>query len=299
MASHDIIVVGASAGGVEALSQMAEKLPPGLPASLFVVCHFPPGETSILPELLSRAGPLLATHARDGEPYHPGHIYIAPPDYHLLLQNGRMQVAHGARENGHRPAIDPLFRTAARVHGRRVIGVVLTGALSDGVAGLMAVRAEGGIGVVQDPADARVASLPQNAWSIAGADYVVPLARIAPLLSELVRRPVSEGGPVAMDPLENMPQRVDATVEEQVQGDRRGEVSMFTCPECGGALWQVDQKNLVRFRCHVGHAYNGEHLLAQQAEASRSSFMDSGAHFPRTRGLVAPAGQPGKGARQP
>src|SRR5262249_16896633 len=162
-------------------------LPPGLPASLFIVCHFPPGGRSVLPEILSRSGPLLASHAVDGEPFHPGHIYIAPPDYHLLLSPGeRMQLTRGPRQNYHRPAVDPLFRSAAKFYTRRVIGVVLTGSLFDGTGGLLAVRGAGGIAVVQDPHDAAVAAMPQSASQIAGADHVVPASRLAPLLVELV-----------------------------------------------------------------------------------------------------------------
>jgi two-component system chemotaxis response regulator CheB len=140
MAGRDIIVVGASAGGVETLSALVRALPAGLPASLFVVCHFPSDQTSTLPRILSRAGPLPASHARDGEPIRPGQIYVAPPDFHLKLRPGTVRLDHGPRENRHRPAIDPLFRTAARAYGPRVVGVVLSGTLSDGVAGLLAVR---------------------------------------------------------------------------------------------------------------------------------------------------------------
>jgi len=189
---HDIVVIGASAGGVEALTQLAGGLPAGLPAALFVVCHFPADHRSRLPEILSRSGPLLAVHARDGEPAYPGQLYIAPPDHHLLLEDGRMSVTHGPRENQHRPAIDALFRSAARAFGPRVIGIVLTGASSDGVAGLLAIRAARGIAIVQEQSDAVVPTLPRNALEIAGADYVIPAAALAPLLVELVHRAVPD-----------------------------------------------------------------------------------------------------------
>jgi two-component system chemotaxis response regulator CheB len=207
MVPHDIVVIGASAGGVEALRRLVRDLPTGLPASLFVVCHFPPGQRSVLPVLLSRAGMLLATHAVDGEPFLPGHIYVAPPDYHLLLAEGqRIQLTRGPRENHHRPAVDPLFRSAARNYGRRVIGVVLTGFLNDGTAGLLAVRSAGGVAVVQDPADAAVGAMPDNAARIAGADYRVSLDRLAPLLVELIQRPsVALGGSSMTNALEKMP----------------------------------------------------------------------------------------------
>jgi two-component system chemotaxis response regulator CheB len=273
MPGHDVIVLGASTGGVEVLAQLVRALPPGLPAALFVVCHFPPASTSVLPEILSKAGPLLARHARDAEPTYPGHIYVAPPDHHLLLEPGRVRLSHGARENGFRPAIDPLFRTAAQVYGRRVVGVVLTGALHDGVAGLLAVRAAGGIAVIQDPRDAVMTALPQRASDIAGADHIVPAAALAPLLVTLVHRPIrAEGGASMVDPLERMPKVVDRDMAAQAKDGHRGAISVFACPECGGCLWQVDEKELVRFRCHVGHAYKGEVLLAEQAQALEAAL---------------------------
>ena len=268
LAHHDIVVIGASAGGVEALRRLVRDLPPGLAASLFVVCHFPPGQRSILPEILSRSGPLLAAHAIDGELFHPGHIYVAPPDYHLLLAAGqRMQLTRGPRENHHRPAVDPLFRSAARNYGPRVIGVILTGFLNDGAAGLLAVRSAGGIAVVQDPADATVGHMPEAAARIAGADYCVTLDRLAPLLGQLIQQPLAAPGGASMsDPFEKMPEIVDADMNEQVRNGRRGRLTMFACPDCGGSLWQVNEDKLVQFRCHVGHAYQGDTLLQEQAD---------------------------------
>jgi two-component system chemotaxis response regulator CheB len=284
MAGRDIIVVGASAGGVQALTELVRGLPAGLPASVFVVCHFPPGGRSILPEILSRAGTMPASHARDGEPFYPGHIYVAPPDRHLLLApGGATRLTRDARENHFRPAVDPLFRSAARHYGRRVVGVILTGALSDGAAGLIAIRTAGGLGVVQDPRDALVAAMPENATQLAGADFTAPLSGMAELLVKLVRaEPVSlpegaamnpeaaqAGGP---DPIEKAAQTVEETMAAQARDERRGEVAPFTCPECGGSLWQVDEPRLVQFRCHVGHAYNAEALLAEQTDALEAAL---------------------------
>jgi two-component system chemotaxis response regulator CheB len=274
MAGRDIIVVGASAGGIEALVELAGGLPPAFPASVFIVCHFPPGGRSVLPEILSRAGPLLASHPVDGDLILPGHIYVAPPDRHLALGPGdRIRLNREARENHYRPAVDPLFRSAARQYGPRVIGVILTGALYDGVAGLMAIRGAGGVAVAQDPRDAPVAAMPQSATEIAGVDHVVPAAGLAALLINLVRVPViSKPGGQAVDPIERMPAAVDQDMAEQMQNQRRGDVSVFSCPECGGSLWQVDETGLIRFRCHVGHAYNGEILLAEQTEALEAAL---------------------------
>jgi two-component system chemotaxis response regulator CheB len=283
MAGRDIIVVGTSAGGTDALALLVRGLPAGFPASLFVVCHFPPGGQSVLPAILSRSGPLLATHAVNGEAFRPGHIYVAPPDHHLLLDpDGRVRLSRDARENHNRPAVDPLFRSAARYYGPRVIGVILTGALYDGAAGLLAVRTAGGLGVVQDPDDALVAAMPQNATQLAGADRVVPLSEMAPLLVELVRQSAPRQGAKQMDPkpsatgpadpIEKMSGVVKNDMAAQARNERRGEVSVFTCPECGGALWQVDEPKLIQFRCHVGHAYNAETLLAEQTEALEAAL---------------------------
>lgn len=288
MTHRDLVVIGASAGGVEALTRLVRDLPPGLPASLFVVCHFPPTHRSVLPEILSRCGPLLAAHAIDDEPFNPGHIYVAPPDYHLLLAEGqRLRLTRGPRENHHRPAVDPMFRSAARLYGRRVIGVVLSGSLNDGAAGLLAVRAAGGLAIVQDPADARVSAMPDNAARIAGVDYSIALDRLGPLLVELIARPFPESGGASMtDAFESMPDIVKTDMSEQIRNARRGQVSVYTCPECGGSLWQVDQTQLMQFRCHVGHVYNGETLLEDQASALEAALWTAVRTF-KERQLLA------------
>jgi two-component system, chemotaxis family, protein-glutamate methylesterase/glutaminase len=274
VAKRDLIVIGTSTGGVEALSKVVSELPSGFPATIFVVCHIPAGYRSILPEILSRSGPLLAIHPTDGEPFYPGHVYVAPPDRHLLLgPDGRMRLSREARENNHRPAVDPLFRSAARHYGPRVIGVVLTGALHDGAAGLLAIRRSGGLGVIQDPSDATLASMPLNAAQVAGADYVVPISRLTPLLVNIVQESQApDRGDVAMDPIERMPDVVERDMDRQVQDRRRGDVSVYTCPGCGGSLWQVDEAGVLQFRCHVGHAYNGEILLAEQTDALEAAL---------------------------
>jgi two-component system chemotaxis response regulator CheB len=186
-----------------------------------------------------------------------------------------MRLTRGARENHHRPAIDPLFRTAARYYGPRVVGVVLTGSLYDGTAGLMAVRSAGGLAVVQDPGDALMATMPENAARLAGVDHMVRIEQLAPLLITLVqeKEPVtSDQGAQTMDPMERMNEIVDHDMARQAINGRRGEVSVFTCPECGGTLWQVDDTGMVRFRCHVGHAYGAEVLLSEQTEALEAAL---------------------------
>jgi two-component system chemotaxis response regulator CheB len=285
MGGRDIIVIGASAGGVEALCQLVRGLSPGLPASVFVVCHFPTGAVSALPEILSRVGTLLARHARDGEPTYPAHIYVAPPDLHMTLDEGTVRLTRGPRENRFRPSIDPLFRSAARVYGPRVIAALLSGALNDGVAGLLAVRGAGGLSVVQDPADAVLPGLPLAALDLAGADHVAPAVALGPLLVRLISEP-SQGGSTMSDSIERITQETEKDLQEQARSGRPGEVSVYTCPECGGCLWQSDEEKLVRFRCHVGHAYESETLLADRSEALEAALWTA-VHMLREKSVLA------------
>ena len=266
MARHDIIVIGASAGGVEALASLARDLPPDLPAAVFVVLHVPPYGISVLPAILSRQGPLPARHPSDGEPYEPGHIYVAPPDHHLLIADGRIRLSRGPSENGHRPAIDTLFRTAARTAGPRVIGVVLSGALDDGTAGLQAVKMRGGLAVVQDPDDALFSSMPRSAVENVAVDHVLPLTDIAAALATLARQPTPDEneGPVP----EEMKVEADVAGMDMaaIETPRAGQPSGYTCPECHGALWEVQDGDLPRFRCRAGHAYSPRTLMASQSQ---------------------------------
>ena len=188
----DVVVVGASAGGVEALAALAHALPAVFGAPILVVLHVPPTGTSVLPGILSRAGRLPAVHARDGETVEAGHIYVAPPDSHLLISGRLLQLTRGPRENGHRPAIDPLFRSAAASHKRRAAGVVLSGTLDDGTAGLFAIKQGGGATLVQDPAEALYGAMPASAIAYVQPDYVLPTAELADVLVRLTG--ASNGG---------------------------------------------------------------------------------------------------------
>src|SRR3982750_3657394 len=194
MPGHDIIVMGASAGGVEALSQLVRTLPEDLPAAVFVVLPVRAPATSGLRHTLSRNGPLAATHPADGEAIEPGRIYVARSDRHLIIHPERIRLSLGPRENGHRPAVDPLFRSAARSYGRRVVGVILSGTLDDGTAGLAAVKMRGGLSIVQDPDDALYTGMPRSAIEHVAVDHVVPLSQIAPILTRLAHESVPEEG---------------------------------------------------------------------------------------------------------
>jgi two-component system chemotaxis response regulator CheB len=265
MVGRDIVVIGGSAGSIEAVTEVVRGLPSDFPAAVFVVVHFPGSVSSTLPRILSRAGSLIAAHARDGEPIEPGRIYVAPPDYHLLLSDGHTRLTKGPKENGHRPALDPLFRTAAHSFGARVIGVVLSGNLNDGTAGLLSIKQREGIAIVQSLGTALYQGMPRSAIDHVAVDHVLSPSEIPLLLSELVLEPVSHLKVVPMSPDPPAEQQAD----EFALADRHkqpGIPSTMSCPECHGTLWEVKDEDLVRFRCRVGHAYSDEALLVHQSE---------------------------------
>lgn len=266
---RDIIVIGASAGGVQALCTVIEDLPPNLPAAIFVVLHIAPDGYSALPAILTRSGRLPATHPADGETIRPGRIYVAPPDRHLAIKNSHVHLSRNASENGYRPAVDVLFRTAARSYGPRVTGVVLTGNLDDGTAGLAAIKKCGGVAVVQDPQDADYPGMPTSAIANVDVDHVVPLANIGDLLDSLLYEPRPEDGGIC-DEVEEEPD--DMGVSEYPQGSAAGEPSGLTCPECGGALFERPGERPLHFRCRTGHAYSPESLLSKQFHSLEGSL---------------------------
>jgi two-component system, chemotaxis family, protein-glutamate methylesterase/glutaminase len=266
MAGRDIVVVGASAGGIETVAQLVAGLQPGFAGAVFIVVHFPGSVTSTLPHILSRAGPLQARHAVDGEAVEPGLIYVAPPDHHLLLEDGLVRLTRGPKENGFRPAVDPLFRSAAGTYGPRVVGVVLTGNLNDGTAGLRSIKQRGGLAVVQSLETALYQGMPRSAMEHVEVDYVLAPAEIPQLLSELALQPEPHLEIVPMssdDPAPPDPGDVVATLDRRTQP---GVPSTMSCPECHGVLWEVKDEELVSFRCRVGHAYSDEALLVHQSE---------------------------------
>jgi two-component system chemotaxis response regulator CheB len=278
LANKDIVVIGASAGGMEALQRLVCALPAGLPAAVFVVWHLSPGAKTILPIVLSKAGPLPAVHPRDGDPIENGRIYVAPNDHHMLLEKGYIRVARGPKENRFRPAVDPLFRSAAYIYGPRVIGVVLTGALDDGTAGLWTIKMRGGTAVVQEPSEAPIRSMPLSALDNVEVDHKLPAAQIGRLLGRLVGETAGPAPVVARDELEKTEHEIRIAKEAEALEEevlRFGELSPFTCPECRGVLAMLKEGKLIRFRCHTGHAFSAAALLSNTGEHVEASLWDA------------------------
>jgi two-component system chemotaxis response regulator CheB len=263
---RDVVVVGASAGGVEALRALAGGLPPDYPGAVLMVLHVPREGPTALPAILSRSGPLPAALAVDGEELRGRRIYIAPNDRHLLIVDGHLRLTRGPTENGHRPAVDPLFRSVARAYGNRVIGVVLSGARDDGAAGLALIAAQGGTTVVQDPADALYPSMPRAAIEHVRPDHVVPAAKLGDLIGEITAGPLAGSAPPPDDLL------LDAEVAMSnlapvTTDDFAASPAGYGCPSCGGSLFEILGSPLPRYRCRVGHAWSPDSLLDEQAVA--------------------------------
>ena len=247
-----LVVVGASQGGVPALKKLIAGLKSPFPAPILVAQHI--GATqSMLPAILSEIDGLDAAFAHAGQPLQAGCIHVAPPDRHMLVTDGHLELSHGPRENWARPAIDPLFRSAAQAYGADAIGVILSGRLNDGTAGLFEIKRQGGVAIVQAPADAEAPDMPQSALENVAVDYCLPVADMPRLLTRLA------GDTGASRLL--VPREPCAPASQQII-----EPSAQTCPECGGAMRQQQVGSLTRFRCHIGHAMTAEILAAQQAE---------------------------------
>jgi two-component system chemotaxis response regulator CheB len=269
---RDIVAVGASAGGVEALRGLVAGLPPDFPGAVLVVLHIPRDAPSALPAILDRSGPLPAQQAADGEPVRRGRIYVAPNDRHLLLFDGHLRLTRGPAENGHRPAVDPLFRSVARAAGRRAVGVVLSGSRDDGAAGLASIAAVGGITVAQEPSDALYPGMPTAALTAVAIDHSLPAAKLGGLLA----------GIATMDlPPEPHDTPDDALLDAEVAMSRLAPIttdelrmppSGYGCPDCGGALFELGDTLLPRYRCRVGHAWSPDSLLDEQAQALESAL---------------------------
>jgi two-component system, chemotaxis family, protein-glutamate methylesterase/glutaminase len=254
-----VIAIGASAGGVEALKQVAASLSPDLPYAVLVTLHMAAASPSVLAQIVDRSGPLPATQAVDGEHLRPGHVYVATPDRHLLVRDHRVVVSRGPTEDGHRPAINPLLRSAAVAFGPRAVGVLLSGVLDDGVLGLAAIRARGGVTVVQDPDDALFPDMPRNAIAAQVVDHEVSAGAAGRLFKKLSERP-DEEFTMPSDPAMELENRIamGPRYSDTFDAETLGPPSGFTCPDCNGSLMAVGTTN---YRCRVGHAWTPEALL--------------------------------------
>lgn len=268
MEKRNIIVIGASTGGFEAIRQLVAALPANLDAAIFIVWHMSPDMTGILPQVLNQQQTLRASTAVDNEPITTNHIYVAPPDKHLVLEQGLVRVTR-PKENRFRPAVDPLFRSAAASYGARVIGIILSGALDDGTAGLWTVKNRGGLAIVQEPAEAEVPSMPASALAAVAVDYQVSIAEMAPLLVRLTAETVPTASEVALEEQQKTSREVRIAAQERALAPGKlafGPLTPYACPDCHGVLSAIVDGDILRYRCHTGHAHSADSLLASITE---------------------------------
>lgn len=253
----DIIVIGASMGGFHPLKELIRGFPVDLPAAVFVVLHTAPERKTFLAEIFGRGANVPVADAQDGQAIEQGHVYLAVPDFHLRVDEKRVLLDHGPRQNFARPAVDALFSSAAKAFGRRVVGVVLSGALDDGTAGLLDIKRHGGIAVVQNPSDATNPSMPASALDCVPVDHCVPLAEMGRLLLELAGRPVR------------------AFRRSKMRKPSKPELSTHICPECNGPMWFVEDGKLLHFHCRIGHYFSGQSLLVEKTMALESALWSA------------------------
>jgi two-component system chemotaxis response regulator CheB len=284
---EQVVVVGTSAGGLEALVSLIRQLPADFPAPILVVMHLSADVNGdFILDALRKDGQLLCKHAEDQEMLRPGQVYLAPSDYHLVIgEKGNILVTKGAQENRSRPGIDPLFRSAAVAFKNRVTGILLTGYLDDGTAGLMAIQRCGGICMIQDPNDATYPDMPKNALNQIKADYCVRIVEMGSILAQLMTRKLGKAGPVPDDIIR------EAKIAERVLSDLPSVNSLgnqvpFNCPGCGGVLWKMGEGALLRYRCHTGHAYTAQVLLTEQTKKIEETMWIALRMFEERRNLL-------------
>jgi len=293
-----LIVVGASAGGLNALINLVQQLPENFPAPVLIVQHISADASGdVLLNALNNQGKLKCVHAIHGETIQAGNVYLAPSDHHLLVgKDGHLHVTKGAQENRSRPGIDPLFRSAAVAFGNRVTGIILTGYLDDGTAGLIAIKRCGGICIVQDPKEAEYPDMPKNALNQLKVDYCVPIAEMGGILSKLVVRKLARQKAIPKDI-----QR-EAIIAERVLSDlpsvnSLGEQVPFNCPGCGGVLWKIAKGSQLRYRCHTGHSYTAAALLAEQTKKIEETMWTALRMFEERKNLLTTLAKDKSGAQ--
>jgi two-component system chemotaxis response regulator CheB len=272
------IVIGASAGGITALQSLVAGLRADIPASISVVVHTAAHTPLVLDKIVERAGTLPCTYAENQVRLQTGHIYIAPPDRHLLVEDSIARVVYGPKENRHRPSVDSLFRSAALAYRHRAIGVILSGLLDNGTAGLLAIKKLGGIAIVQDPEEAAFASMPESALRWVDVDYCLPVSEIAARLNELVRKERAKPAEALEEPPDYIQLEKDAAEGASLHGTRAekmGQQSPFSCPDCGAPLYEIEEVKHRRYRCLVGHAFSAQSLLYSQTEQAEKSLWEA------------------------
>ncbi|TCN56552.1 chemotaxis protein CheB [Flavobacterium circumlabens] len=292
-----IVVVGTSAGGMKALTALIEQLPKDFPAPLLIVQHLSSDATgdALLNEL-NKIGKLKCIHATQGEKIKSGQIYLAPSDNHLMIEeNGSILITKGAQENRSRPAIDPLFRSAATSFGNRTIGILLTGYLDDGTSGLIAIQRCGGICIIQDPADADYPDMPKNALNQIKPDYCIPIAEMGGILSTLVARKSKKQVAIPEDITKEV-QIAKRVLSDLPSVNSLGEQVPFNCPGCGGVLWKMNKGPDLRYRCHTGHAYTAATLLTEQTMKIEETMWTALRMFEERKNLLTTIAQDQKGA---
>jgi len=275
MDTRNIIVIGASTGGFEVLQKIIAKLPPDFAASIFIVWHMSADVKGILPHVLNKLNTIKASNAVDGETIQPNHIYVAPPDFHMLIEDGLIRVTRGPKENLFRPAVDPLFRSAAQAYGKRVIGIILSGGLDDGTSGLWQIKAAGGIAIVQNPEDAVNPSMPESALRGVKVDYCLSVDDLPAQLVKLSNEKVVTDREKHVNDRARV--EIDIAAEGNALEDRSpilGNLSPYSCPECHGVLSKIMEDSIIRFRCHTGHAYSASTLLLAICQKTEDSLYE-------------------------
>jgi two-component system chemotaxis response regulator CheB len=275
---RDIVVVGASAGGIEALKAFVKDLPADFKGSIFIVLHVPSYSETRLPWILSKVGNIEAVLPDDGEEIEPGKIYVAPNDHHMLLQEGKIVVKRGPKENRFRPAIDALFRSAAYVYGSRVIGIILSGLLDDGASGIWTIKQMGGTVIVQEPEDAEQPQLPKNVLQYVVPDYTLAAIDMGPIVAGLVKEPAPTKKNLTQEELQRLEMEVVIATKDnafEMGVMNMGELTTFTCPECAGTLVRLEEADMIRFRCHTGHAYTASSLASEVTESVEAKLWQS------------------------